>query len=66
MRGFQDMKESLLVCRPVVDYRKWLDTRGGDGPFGPVPKLPAMPKEELCNRKSQHLDHCPTCTAVRA
>ena len=55
-----------MVRRPVVDYRKWLDTRGGDGPFGPIPKVPAMPKEEIVNRKAQHTDHCVTCKAVRS
>ena len=49
-----------------MDYRKWLDTSGGDGPFGPIPKVPAMPKEEIVNRKAQHTDHCVTCKAVRS
>jgi len=55
-----------LRRRPVVDYRQWLDTRGGGGPFGPLKDLPAQPpKEQLLDRKTFHTDLCPSCTGVR-
>lgn len=49
-----------------MDYRKWLDTRGGHGPFGPLKDvMEPLSKEVLTDRKSQHTDQCPSCTAVR-
>ena len=50
----------------MTDYRKWLDARGGNGPFGPIPKVAMMRKEELVDRKSLHTDHCSVCSVVRA
>ena len=56
-----------LRRRPVVDYRQWLDTRGGGGPFGPLKDLPAQPpQEQLLDRKTFHTDLCPSCSGVRA
>ena len=49
----------------MTDYRKWLDMRGGNGPFGPIPKVPVMRKEQLVDRKSLHTDHCFACSVVR-
>ncbi len=56
-----------LRRRPVVDYRQWLDTRGGGGPFGPLKDLPPQPpKEQLLDRKTFHTDLCPSCSGVRS
>ncbi len=53
------------MCRLVVATRKWLDSRGGGGPFPGARPLPAMTNEQMTDRYSQHTRDCPSCSAVR-
>ena len=57
---------SDLSCRSVTAMRKWYHgSRGQGGPFKPsnTPQ-PLMKREEILDRYSQHVKHCPSCSKV--
>ena len=49
-----------------MDTRKWLDTRGGGGPFPNDQGLPVMKHEDVADRYHQHTKDCPCCSGVLA
>ncbi|BDA41303.1 Protein TIC 55, chloroplastic [Coccomyxa sp. Obi] len=47
--------------RIVAAFRKWLADRGGGGPLPPDESPALLPKPELLNHYTQHVQKCPAC-----
>lgn len=56
----------MAWCRFVAAFRKWLADCGGGGPLPPDDSSALLPKTELLNHYTQHVQHCPTCLKVCA
>lgn len=52
--------------RLLLEIRKWVDTRGGGGPFPDAEALPIMKQEDAIDRYHQHTKNCPSCSGVGA
>lgn len=52
------------TCRMISQMRRWVDTRGGGGPFPSAGPPPSLSKEEAIDRLHQHTLNCPSCSAV--
>ena len=49
----------------ISQMRKWVDTRGGGGPFPNAGPPAPLSKEEAIDRLHQHTLTCPSCSGVR-
>ena len=52
--------------RMVLEFRRWLDSRGGGGPTPGDPGPLLDDRHALLDRWEQHTKHCPSCLKVRA
>ncbi len=50
--------------RIVAAYRAWMAGRGKGGPVPLQDAGPMLPKQELLNRFTQHVQKCPSCSKV--
>ena len=56
----------ILKCcaRMVLEFRRWLDSRGGGGPTPGDPGPILDDRQKLLDRWEQHTKHCPSCLQV--
>lgn len=59
------MLRIFLVRRMVLEFRKWLDKRGGGGPTPGDPGPIQEDRQQLLSRWEQHTKHCPSCLKAR-